>query len=440
MDAEREFYRRGICTAGELAGALAISQPTLSRTFAALPPGRLHRIGRGRSTRYALHQRFAGLGDHWPLYQIGEQGEPSQVAELHALCGGAWHVEQSDPWNTLRGALFPDGVYPGWPWFLDDVRPQGFLGRLFARQFAAEYRTPVDPSLWTPEHILAALLRKGHDLPGAFVIGEEMVAVARQRSGAVIARTERAEAYTRLATAVLDGQWPGSSAAGEQPKFITCTHDAAGAPCPVMVKFSGDRNDPAQARRAELLVAEHLANETLLAAGIPAARTELLYHHDRWFLESIRFDRTPAGGRRHLVSLFALDAAYGDLSSPWHQAARQLQQDGFLDDTSAERLRVLWWFGRCIGNTDMHAGNISLYVAPDWPCTLAPVYDMSPMALHPRGDGSLPDRLPLVSPPPPEVHAAFETASALASDYRHRLLSDPRLSPSFKTAISQPTA
>jgi len=437
LEVEREFYRRGICSAPELAVALGISQPTLSRALAALPSGRVHRMGHGRRTRYALHQRVEGLGHHWPLYQINEKGEPSHVAELHALQGGSWHVEQQRPWNTLRGSLFADGVYPGWPWFLDDLRPQGFLGRLFAHCVSTEYHVPADPRLWTPEHMLSALLRKGSDLPGAFVIGEDMLALARlPPASAAIPRTGRTEAYALLATSVLEGQWPGSSAAGEQPKFIARTLDAAGRPCPVMVKFSGDMNDPAQARRADLLVAESLADEILLAAGIPAARTEILYDQNRCYLESMRFDRTPAGGRRHLVSLLALDAAYyGDLTSPWHQAARRLEQDGFLDATSAERLRVLWWFGQCIGNTDMHYGNISLHLEPDWPCPLAPVYDMSPMALNPRSDGSLPQSLPSIPAPPPEENHAFEKAHDLAASYLRRLLSDPRLSPSFKAAI-----
>ncbi len=437
LELEREFYRRGICSAAELAGALGISQPTLSRALAALPSGWVHRMGHGRRTRYALHQRIDGLGNHWPLYQINEEGEPSHVAELHALQGGSWHVEQQRPWNTLRGSLFADGVYPGWPWFLDDLRPQGFLGRLFARCVSTEYHVPADPRLWTPEHILSALLRKGSDLPGAFVIGEDMLALSHlQSASTAIPRTERVEAYALLAESVLEGQWPGSSAAGEQPKFIARTQDAAGRPCPVIVKFSGDMNDPAQARRADLLVAESLADETLLAAGIPAASTEILYDQNRCYLESTRFDRTPVGGRRHLVSLLALDAAYyGDLTSPWYQAARRLEKDGFLDAAAAERLRLLWWFGQCIGNSDMHYGNISLHLGSDWPCQLAPVYDMSPMALHPRSDGSLPTHLPPVLPPPPEEADVFERAAALAADYHRRLRSDPRLSPSFKAAI-----
>lgn len=436
---EREFYRRGLCTASELAQALGISQPTLSRELAALPPGRLHRIGRARRTRYALHRPFEGTGSHWPLYQINEDGAPSHVAELHALQGGSWHVEQHHPWNTLQGTLFADGVYPGWPWFLDDLRPQGFLGRLFARYVSTEYRLPADPRLWTSEHILLALLRKGADLPGAFVIGEDMLTLARQESDAsIIARDERQESYANLATAALDGQWPGSSAAGEQPKFTAIKQDANRRPCPVLVKFSGDMNDPAQARRADLLVAESLANEVLRTAGIPAAFTEILYHRNRCFLESVRFDRTPVGGRRHLVSLLTLDAAYyGDLTSPWHQAAHRLEQDRFLDTKSANRLRLIWWFGQCIGNTDMHYGNISLHLRPEWPCPLAPVYDMSPMALHPRSDGSLPDHLPPVPLPPPEETAVFERASDITTEYQRRLLADPRLSASFKAAIGK---
>jgi len=83
----------------------------------------------------------------------------------------------------------------------------------------------------------------------------------------------------------------------------------------------------------------------------------------------------------------------------------------------------------------MHYGNISLHLSPDWPCCLAPTYDMLPMALHPRSDGSLPDGLPNVPSPPPEEAAVFAKAAALATAYRETLLSDSRLSKSFKQAI-----
>lgn len=139
----------------------------------------------------------------------------------------------------------------------------------------------------------------------------------------------------------------------------------------------------------------------------------------------------------HLViALFFIDPC------KWMETKNQERRtkNGFLSAESAERLRFLWWFGLCIGNTDMHYGNMSLHLASEWPCALAPVYDMSPMALHPRSDGSLPDHLPTVPPPPPEEADMFKKASGLAADYRHKLMTDSRLSKSFKAAIGSPAS
>ena len=431
---EQEILRRRICTGRELAEALGLSQPSLSRHLRNLPVGRLHRIGVGRRTRYALRRRIEPVGDDWPLYEVTPAGDARTVGTLHALEGGGWHLEQEEVWPVLRGAVFADGLFPDWPWFLDDLRPQGFLGRIFARQFAGEYREPDDPRLWRADQVLRALLREGSDLPGAFVLGEEMLALARSPDQTRwIAPDLRGACYAALAGEVLEGGWPGSSAAGEQPKFTACVADAAGGGRPVIVKFSGDVRDPAQARRADLLVAESIAAGVLARAGIAAAATGILYHDHRCFLESTRFDRAGAAGRIGLVSLQALDSAFhGDLNTPWTAAARRLLRDGLLGGDDAERLCVAWWFGRFIGNSDMHYGNVSFHLSPAAPLALAPIYDMTPMALHPRADGSLPGVLPDVPVAPPEQADFRARAAVLAREYQSRIASDARLSDDFR--------
>lgn len=433
---ESELRRRGTSTAAELAAALSVSQPTLSRALSAFPPGRIHRIGRGRATRYALHRSVEGLGPVWPLYRIDEDAAAHRAASLHALEGGAWHVEVHEAWPSLRAPLFDGGLYPDWPWFLDDLRPQGFLGRVFAGRFGAELGAPADPRHWSADHILRALLRHGHDLPGAFVIGEKRLEVALQPDPDYIPPEERPQAYARRAAAVLEGRWPGSSAAGEQPKFTATLLGDQGKPHPVLVKFTGDVRDPAQARRADLLVAEHLVNSTLIEAGIPAALTDVFFHGGRCFLQTLRFDRTPSGGRRPLVSLFALNAAFGDINRPWRHSARALEAEGLLAPESAERLRLLWAFGRLIGNSDMHDGNIALRLEPAFPLSLAPVYDMSPMALAPRSDGSLPNQTPPVPLPLPEEADATSRAETLARRFRERVHSDSRLTHEFRRCFT----
>ena len=63
----------------------------------------------------------------------------------------------------------------------------------------------------------------------------------------------------------------------------------------VLVKFSPAGDSPADQRTRDLLVCEHLALQTLSAAGLPAARTQVFVGAGRVFLEFERFDRTISG-------------------------------------------------------------------------------------------------------------------------------------------------
>ena len=114
-------------------------------------------------------------------------------------------------------------------------------------------------------------------------------------------------------------------------------------------------------RWADLLVSEHLALEC--AAALPdvtSARSRIVTHAGRTFLEVERFDRHGLFGRSRLSSLGTLDAALlGDGSSDWVRLAGRLSGLGLLAPADVERIQRLWWFGRLIANTDMHTGNLS---------------------------------------------------------------------------------
>lgn len=426
--------RQGLSSAQELAAAMNISQPTLSRTLASLPPSHLYRVGKARASRYGWCREAAGR-TAWPLYYLDEHGETRHAATLVPLSGKTWHLQPEEFWPSMTHPLFPNGLYPDWPWFLDDIRPGGFLGRLFARMSAGYLKVPPDPRDWSPEHLLLAVSQFGANLPGAWIFGDEMleqasnpIALPRYDSLPRSFLTERAES-------VLEGTWPGSSAAGEQPKFTLDTLRADGTHASLLVKFSGSLSDPVQARWADMLRAEHLANRILAEAGISASKTTLQKEGNRLFLVSERFDRTPSGGRRAWVTLHALNAAFGDLNRNWAASAGDLQRQGWLSNQDADSLSVLWWFGRLIGNTDMHDGNVSLFFAPDLPLRTAPVYDMCPMALAPRADGTLPESLPSVPHPPPAQKRNFENARSLAKRFSENIQNNPAFSKSFQKAF-----
>ncbi|HNV79919.1 MAG TPA: transcriptional regulator, partial [Thermomonas sp.] len=161
--------RNGPLTAAALGQALGISQPSVSRLLASAGE-RIVRIGRARASRYALAHEIARAGSRWPLYRIDVQGRGAPLGELRALHGGDFHFEPAHPMPAFLHGAFADGLFPGLPWFLDDQRPQGFLGRAFVRRVAADIGAPDDLVRWQADDVVLALLRHGEDEPGDLVL------------------------------------------------------------------------------------------------------------------------------------------------------------------------------------------------------------------------------------------------------------------------------
>jgi serine/threonine protein kinase HipA of HipAB toxin-antitoxin module len=242
---------------------------------------------------------------------------------------------------------------------------------------------------------------------------------------------DRAAEYPQLARRALGDEPVGSSAAGEQPKFAVCQQDAGH----VIVKFS-PAADTADARRwKDLLRAEHHALALLREHDIPAAKTDLRLCGGRVFLESRRFDRCGARGRRPALSLDAVDVEFVGEGRSWTRVANKLRQRGLLDASSFEQIAWSQLFGAWIGNTDMHLGNISLSPTRDG-FRLLPLYDMVPMAFAPvRGE-----LLEIELEPPIRTalnEAFWAPAGDAATAYWHRLAEDAQLSDELRaTALS----
>jgi hypothetical protein len=435
-----ELRRRGILTSGELQAALGVSQATLSRVLSEQSE-HIVRIGRARATRYGLARDIGGLGSEWPLYQIRSDGTSELVGRLYALAGNQWYLQQSSPWETLRGSEFHDGIYPDLPWFLQDLRPRGFLGRILARGIADEMGVPEDPRDWCSDDIARFLLLMGSDLPGGFVLGQRALEKAQSEilnPQGIIDGEDRERVYLRLADAVMGGEVVGSFAAGEQPKFTARVHSDIKGSYDVIVKFSGRGGRAEDLRWTDLLVAEHVANGILSEAGIACACTSLLQADGRCFLESVRFDRTEPGGRVGIVTLEAFDGAFfGAMEKRWTDAAERYRRTNWLSDDCATQLQMVWWFGNLIGNTDMHYGNASLCLRPNLPLSLAPVYDMVPMLYRPGIEGLLPDNPISPVPPPPEAMPIWIEAVDLAERFWSELAKHSLASVSFKDIASR---
>ncbi len=411
----------GVLSSAALQAQLGVSQPTVSRALAPLiQSGQVHKVGAARQQRYVLPRTVRDVGRSIPVMRIDAQGQPSPFARLVPLAGGAVWIDETDGLSKRFDSL---------PWFLDDMRPQGFMGRTFA-QSHPQLQLGNEPRYWSDDDVLRALALVGDDLPGNLVVGE--AAFARfhtwpQRAS----RATSAADYPALADAAMQGTQGGSSAGGEQPKFCTSTAGRA-----VLVKFSPAGDSPTDQRTRDLLVCEHLALQALADAGISAAKSQLYSGEGRMFLELERFDRTE-NGRVGMVSLMVYDAEYvGDMDN-WAATANRMADRQLLHPQDARTLRLLEAFGVLIANTDRHYGNISLLLKDDdW--ILAPAYDMLPMLYAPVGGELVPREFALGQlQPTAATLPEWPLAKTLAAAFWKAVTQDVRVSDGFRKIAAQ---
>jgi hypothetical protein len=377
----RLLMREGPQPAAVLAAALGISQPTFSRLARGM--GRdLVVGGRSRQTRYALRRHIHGVADEEPVFRIDDRGAPHRLGTLVPVHPGFL-------WDGPSGPVWT----PDLPWFLAELRPAGFLGRAIPRRHPA-LEVPDDVRLWSSDHVLRFATRHGHDLPGDLIVGE---AALRRFLEAVPEVVDEVDWPTLAAEAMVHGM-PGSSAAGEQPKFLTHRRREDGAVVAVLVKFSPPMDSEVGRRVAGLLVAEHHALQALRAAGLAVASTQIVVLDGRTFLEVERFDRIAASagrrcGRRGVVSLQTLDDAFvGSDRHAWSTTMATLWRQRRVAAADLQIARIAQAFGAGIDNSDMHLGNFALFVDHALQLVGAtPVYDMLPM-LHAPIAGQLVDR------------------------------------------------
>jgi hypothetical protein len=367
------------------------------------------------ATRYALPREIAGLGRHSPIFRVDERGHPNPHGVLHFLAaGGCWLERESGDGQS----------FPGLPPFVEDMRPQGYIGRGFPALYL-ELRLPERIRDWSDDHQLIALAMRGEDCVGDLIIGEE--SVNRFLAGQPPPYT-RAD-YPNLATGSLAGQ-PGSSAGGEHPKFAVYSEGRH-----MLVKFaSGD--GAAADRWRDLLVCEHLALEVLREAGVPVPRSEWFDLDGSRFLEVDRFDRVGKQGRRGVISLYAINCHYlGDDFDHWSKASQRILNEPFLSMDAGHADRMVWLdtFGDLIGNSDRHFGNFCFFAAEARRLALTPtpVYDMLPMVFAPT-DTNLVER-PFAPRPPTalNLHLWHEVANH-ALKYWSRLCEAGELGAGFR--------
>jgi hypothetical protein len=295
----RTALAAGPVPAGSLRAGLDVTRPTLARALAEMP-GEIVTLGSARATRYALRDKFRGLSD-MPVYRVNSAGQIQHLGQLIPVRSDGFVMVP-----TTGATVYHEGL----PWWVTDMRPQGFLGRAYARQCSTGLGLPPDVRHWSDTDALRALLSNGGDAVGNLLLGD----LARDRFvNSPLPTAVGASDYPRLAAEALTSGETWSSAGGEQPKF--CAYTDRGH---VLVKFTAQDDNPVTARWRDLLLAEHLALETLQAGGVSAAQSRVVDIGAQRFLELERFDRVGPHGRHALLSLASLDGEFvGNATAPW---------------------------------------------------------------------------------------------------------------------------
>jgi hypothetical protein len=319
---------------------------------------------------------------------------PHQFGEFTYLHGDALHVRCcKHDWLT-RGHL---------PWFLTPLRPQGFLGRELAR---SQPSFPGDPEQWSLEQTLHFACTRLEDALGAVELDS---GIGQLTPKSPQPAELRGQDFDQRAQAIGQSLPWGSSAGGEQPKFITSIQGLW-----YIVKFTPPKGTPFGERWHHLFQLEKLALETLENNGIAAAHTEILQTTKRSYLQSQRFDRTNTFSTRHIVAAAAIHDEF--LKTPrlhWIATCEALVKQNLLSASDARTVALSFLFGKFIGNTDMHFGNLSFFVddvvKPKFIPT--PVYDMLPMMWRPDIHHGNLDPSPLREPIIPAGYAAEATVA-----------------------------
>ena len=420
----RMLRERGATAARELYESLGISQPSFSRLVSEHTEEVLA-LGRGRATRYALPRAIAGIERDIPLFEIDEHGSAHQVGTINPLHGGGVWVERNGV-GTL---------YEGLPYFLDDIRPQGFLGRAFAIA-NQDLNLPDRIIDWNDDHVLRVLALRGEDTVGNLLIGNGSLQrlIASITPLSAISKKEQPDRFDKLAVRATEGQPVESSAGGERAKFITYIEQNDGRDVHAIVKFSPPTNTEVGVRWSDLLICEAIASEVMRDAGIPAAHARIVSSPARTYLVVERFDRVGMRGRVGVVSMGALDDYHFGKRDNYSAAWLRLQKSGLISKTDASRIQFAHAFGMLIGNSDMHFGNLSFFIRAHGGLDLAPVYDMLPMMYAPVNDQVI-QREFTIPKLPAEARAAWQPALLAAEEFLARVIAADTISKDFRNQV-----
>lgn len=426
-----ELLSHGPATTKTLAAATNMTRQTVNRKLRALGDSVIQFDKVRPPLYYAVTEAFDS-GNKIPLAAVDPHGNTNLWGVLRPLAHGGYYLQTTPIAPKVLKGEKGDGFYDDIPYFLDDMRPQGFMGRQIARDLNAQSDMfPPDPRDWNQEHIGRYLVANGDDLPGNLKIGR--MALDRVRRPP---QKSRRDDYPELADKAVEGEIHGSSAGGEQAKFTTFSRERNAH---VIVKFSPKGSGELATRWRDIIVTEYIAAEVLHQYDIPAAELQLFEISDRLFLESLRFDRSGEYGRLPLISMHAVDSEFSGVGSGWLNVAKELNDRDLISWQHLVDIAVYWGFGKLINNTDMHLGNIGFSIDGSG-FSLAPIYDMCSMGFSPKSTGEIPPFAfspPDIDGPLGIVEEATAMIKEMAQEFWGRLGKSERISDEFKLFLGQ---
>ncbi|MDY7540763.1 type II toxin-antitoxin system HipA family toxin YjjJ [Undibacterium sp. RTI2.1] len=414
---------------GELLTRLGVSRPSLMRAITELGDQVVSR-GRARRTTYAARRGVRGAMAPLMLYSVDTKGKTHEVGQLEPVYPTGCAMDFTVPFPWPLDDEMKDGWFRGLPYPLADMRPQGFLGRNFAHQYASILQVDDDVTRWSEDDVLHVLSTVGFDQPGNYILGEPALRRfydEQQKSAKFLDDDNIINAFPELAQQALNFGVVGSSAAGEFPKFTA--RRMGKEPRHVIVKFSGSDNSPQEQRWSDLLVCEHLALSAIAdTLKVPAANSRIYQFGGRTFYEVDRFDRHGEVGRSGVCSWHEINFALFGKTGSWSEGANDLFENNDISEDTQHQIKLLEHFGRLIANTDMHDGNLGF--RPH--LILAPAYDMLPMFYAPQRGVELVDRkfMPLL--PAPRDRPTWIKAAEAATVFWYRAAGDQRISDHFR--------
>lgn len=412
----------GPLTSAKLQQSLNLSQATMSRLLGRAE-SRIIRIGRARASHYALTRNIFDVGTSIPIYEIDEKGRAIHIADIKGVAPDQYFIDSADTHFWLQGEQ-GNSLYGGLPYFLDDMRPQGFLGRQVARRYSRQNGFPEDPRQWRESQIGRYLLQEGYDLPGNLILGEQTLHSFQNQL--IVSVKNRADEYSKMAEAILIEDKPGSSAGGEHQKFTGYVEDEGH----VIVKFSPAGESIDARRWKDLLISEHCAIEALRCAGQLAVNSTIHEYDDRLYLEVERFDRVEKNGRKPMMSLAAIDAEFTGIGHGWSRVSQALYRLHLISEQDLKMIIRMELFGHWIGNTDMHLGNLSFTIDKGI-FKLLPIYDMLPMMYAPERGEVIPRQLN-IPVQPIQYKEAWQQTGQQAINYWVTLVEEKKISNDFR--------